>query len=85
MKTLRVLFTVCVLLVLVGIHYKVDAQHLTLTGKGQLTIRPDGAKVVGGFMCIGFLPQYKPNTKSIAIANNNIENDAGDLIRQNVG
>ena len=85
MKTLRKLLMGYVLLILASYPYNVDAQHLTLTSKGQLTVRPDGANVIDMFMCIEFLPQYKPYTKSVTITKYFLENDAGDLIRRRGG
>ena len=82
MKTLRVLLTGFMLLMTMSIPFKGDAQNLTLTGKGQLTVRPDGADVITMFMQVEFLPQYKPLTKSITITNYFLRNYAGDLLRQ---
>ena len=82
MKALRVLLTGFMLLMTMSIPFKGDAQNLTLTGKGQLTVRPDGADVITMFMQVEFLPQYKPLMKSITITNYFLRNYAGDLLRQ---
>ena len=62
------------------IPFKVNAQYLTVTGNGQLTVRAD--EVCDAIpMMLEFLPIYKPNTKSITITDYFLYNDTGELKR----
>ena len=78
---LRKLFIGCVLIFATFIHFKVNAQYLTVTGNGQLTVRADEV-CESSPMMLEFLPTYKPNSKSITITNHFLyRNDVGELKR----
>lgn len=80
MMYLRKLIIGCVLIFAVYIPLNVNAQYLTITGKGQLTVRAD--KVCDAIpMMLQFLPIYKPNTKCITITDYFLYNDTGELKR----
>ena len=78
---LRKLIIGCVLIFAAHIPFKVNAQYLTVTGNGQLTVRAD--EVCDAIpMMLEFLPTYKPNTKSITITDYFLyKNDVGELKR----
>ena len=77
---LRKLIIGCVLIFAVYIPLNVNAQYLTITGKGQLTVRAD--EVCDAIpMMLQFLPIYKPNTKCITITDYFLYNDTGELKR----
>ena len=82
MKTMKSILVGWLLLITVYIPLNVDAQSPTITGSGQLTVRPDGADVIDMFSFLDFLPQYKANTKSVTITQYYLVNDAGDLRRR---
>lgn len=80
MMYLRKLIIGCVLIFAVYIPLNVNAQYLTITGKGQLTVRAD--EVCDAIpMMLQFLPIYKPNTKCITITDYFLYNDTGELKR----
>lgn len=80
MMYLRKLIIGCVLIFAVHIPLNVNAQYLTITGKGQLTVRAD--EVCDAIpMMLQFLPIYKPNTKCITITDYFLYNDTGELKR----
>ena len=81
MMYLRKLVIGCVLMFAAHIPFKVNAQYLTVTGNGQLTVRAD--EVCDAIpMMLEFLPTYKPNTKSITITDYFLyKNDVGELKR----
>ena len=62
------------------IPFKVNAQYLTVTGNGQLTVRADEVCDAIPLM-LEFLPIYKPNTKSITVTDYFLYNDTGELKR----
>ena len=78
---LRKLIIGCMLIFAAHIPFKVNAQYLTVTGNGQLTVRAD--EVCDAIpMMLEFLPTYKPNTKSITITDYFLyKNDVGELKR----
>ena len=78
---LRKLFIGCVLIFATFIHFKVNAQYLTVTGNGQLTVRADEV-CESSPMMLEFLPTYKSHTKSITITDHFLyRNDVGELKR----
>ena len=80
MMYLRKLIIGCVLIFAVYIPLNVNAQDLTITGKGQLTVRADEVCDAIPIM-MQFLPIYKPNTKCITITDYFLYNDTGELKR----
>ena len=61
MMYLRKLIIGCVLVLAVHLPFAVNAQWLTVSGNGQLTVSAEKASL--GYT----IPKYKPNTKSITI------------------
>lgn len=78
MMYLRKLIIGCVLVLAVHLPFAVNAQWLTVSGNGQLTVSAEKASL--GYT----IPKYKPNTKSITIIKHELSKDKrGNLVRPN--